>query len=197
MKRTNLLTSAMALGLVALYGCGRTPTSPLLDSNAVGQPDVSHAAVSPARDVPAPSALQPPFIAPVIEPGRSETSVTVNGQKGATIRVGRATVNIPKHAFTGKAQVTVTIPDASTMEVHLQISPAWKNDFAQPVALEFDTNECGSDPRYMQILWFDPSENGWVEIPCVVDAAARKVSAKLGHFSEYKAVCGLKQRSGW
>ena len=192
-KQNRILASAMALGLIATMGCGHAPMAPQVDTQGTTVEGGGMAAKIGAES----SGLQPPYYAPEpVEPTSSEHAVQVQGAKGAKIKVDNVTVNIPKLAFLGKADIIVT-PDPAKLQVKLDIRPASKNHFNKPVVLEFDTRACGEDMRYMQILWFDAEINEWVQIPSVADPVAGTVTAQLSHFSEYKAECGVKKRSGW
>ena len=183
---------AAALSLVAICGCGRTPTSPLLDS--MEDASTPAAAKAPAS----PSGLQPPYYGPdPSQPERAESSVMVNGGRGATLQVGNMTVRIPKHAFSGRAMVSVNVPDPTKLHVQLSITPSWKNRFNIPVTLEFDGAACGEDVRLMSVEEFDAPTSEWVAIASTPDHPSGKLRAQLGHFSEYRATCELKRKSGW
>ena len=79
---------------------------------------------------------------------------------------------------------------------HLEITPASKNHFANPVRLQFDLPP-NADPRVMVIYWYDETNGAWVTIPTTYDPATRKVWSDLPHFSMYKADCEVQGRAGW
>lgn len=187
--RNAILTGATAAALLAMTACGRVPTAPDVAATSGGGSAVTGKAPDAAS-------LRSPLAIPTADAGSTEDSVEVNGAKGATIKVGRVNVKIPKHAINGKAQVTVTLPDSKRLAADLVIRPASKNQFGTPVTLEFDASG-SADLKWMQVQWFDPTQQSWVDIPTSVNLTTGVVSAQIDHFSSYQVTCALKKKSGW
>ena len=194
-----VLAGVLAVGL---FGCGHAPTAPLVDSpSALAKPGASSASLAPA---PGPIGLPPtdpgsagPSDAP--DPPTAtqvNSTTTVNGAAGRALALAHVQLIVPKHAYRGRADISITEPDPNRLEAHLAITPAEKNHFAQPVTIVFDAAGCGEDCRLMQIQWFDTQHNAWVAIESSIDVANGTISAQLMHFSKYRAVCEVK-RVGW
>jgi len=190
--RSTYFAGVLIVSLAALTGCGHAPTAPLLDSS-IAQAGPQVAAFGPSREDPGSTPIEP-LDAPTTTQVVSTTSV--NGAVGKSIDLGNVHLVIPKHAFRGKADVTVTVPDPTKLEARLSISPADKNRLYKPLLLQFDAQAVGLDCRTTQILWFDVTLNQWVEVPTSFDFASGMVSAEITRFSKYKATCELK-RVGW
>ena len=190
-----ILAAVTALGLLTVNGCGEMPTAPRLEPRGVSAgPAVSGGltAAQGGTDVAVPIASPAPVIAPELE-----TSAGLVGEVGGSILLKDVALIVPKDAFSGVAQIQVTIPDSAKLEVHLEITPASKNHFDVPARLVFDAKAAGKDPRTMVIRWRDPAENRWVDIPTTVDPKTGLVSADLAHFSEYECVSEVQGRAGW
>ena len=192
MKRTRSALAMLALA-AALSGCGQTPTSPLADAPpALAATGAAGAAMGQGRgqiDVAAVPA-DPPGPRGVTE------SANVDGALGVSMGLASITVDVPGHAFAGRADITMTVPDSAQLEVQLTISPSGKNHFDHPVTLGFDARRLGRDCRTLQIEWFDPAQDAWVVIPSTVDRARGTISAQLWHFSRYRASSEIR-RAGW
>lgn len=204
-----ILGGALAAWLLALVSCGTAPTAPQL--NRSGEP--AGASVNSAR---AGGASHDGLIGDLIEPILGPGGVTapirnvprligedglellqpVTGNTGASLRVADVTVHVPPDAFSGDAEIKVTVPDSTKLECHLEIYPASKNNFAMPVRLEFDVRAAGN-PRMMVVYWFDEQAHAWVPLTTTMDAATGKVWAELPHFSIYKADLEVQGRAGW
>ncbi len=195
-----VLAGVLAIGL---FGCGHAPTAPMLDASTsavtksgavasslaptpgpVGQPGTDPGMTGPSDVIDAPTAIS------------MQSMTSVNGMAGRSLSLGHVRLIVPNHSYRGKADISISEPDPSRLEVHLAITPASKNHFSQPITLIFDAAGCGEDCRLMQIQWFDPAQNLWVPIESSVDIAAGTISAQLPHFSKYRAVCEAK-RVGW
>lgn len=192
---------AVAVAVAVISGCGRTPTSPLVDSPAsssLTKPGAAGAGVQPTPGPVTPPTTDPvPADAPDAPTATTVNATTnVNGATGKSLSLGHVRLLVPKHAYRGKADITITEPDPARLEAHLTISPADKNRFFQPVVLTFDAAAVGEDCRMMQVLQFDSAKNAWVEIPSTVDELNGTISAPLLRLGKFKAVCEAK-RVGW
>ena len=192
---------AVAVAVAVISGCGRTPTSPLVDSPAsssITKPGAAAASLQPTPGPVTPPPTDPvPADAPDAPTATTVNSTTsVNGAVGKSLALGHVRVVVPKHAWRGKADLTITEPDPARLEAHLAITPADKARFQQPLTLIFDAASCGEDSRMMKILHFDSSLNAWVEIESSVDAAGGTISASITKLGKFKAVCEAK-RVGW
>lgn len=127
-------------------------------------------------------------------PRASRVTTTVDGATGGVAQCGRFRVVVPPGAFYGKADLTIFVPDGTTLACDLSISPASANGFNVPVRLEMDaagTTESGT----LLVGYFDPELGKWTRVPTSVDdPRTRTVSASLYHFSKYGCIPG---RAGW
>jgi hypothetical protein len=194
---SRLRRTAIAAALLAVVGCATSPTAPH-DAADLGTPPASPAAslAAPAAapGVMANNVLRVPPLA--MSAQSLETSARVNGKSGRSFELGNVTVRVPKNAFPGSASIKVSIPDPAKPECHLTITPASKNNFKEPVELEFNAPD-GQDLRTMVILWYDETQKMWVPIPTTVDFAGNRLTAQLQHFSYYKAAPEVVRKSGW
>ncbi len=195
-----ILAAVTALGLLTVNGCGELPTAPRLDPGVgAAGPAASGGLVAAdgGVDVGPPDAGPAPAPAPA--PGSPALQATAGlvGELGGSVQLKDVAVVFPPDAFTGAAQISVTMPDSSKLEVHLEITPAGKNHFDVPVRLEFDPRAAGQDPRMMVIRWRNPADNRWVDIPTTMDPVSGKVWADLAHFSDYECVSEVQGRAGW
>ncbi len=124
----------------------------------------------------------------------SKARATIDGAVGGVVQCGRVRVVVPPGAFYGKADVSVYVPDGTTLACDLSISPASANGFAVPVRLELDatgTNVAGG----LFTGYFDPALGKWTRVPASwEDPRTHTVHASLWHFSRYGAIPG---RAGW
>ena len=94
----------------------------------------------------------------------------------------------------------ISIAQASDGTMRVQFGPDGTK-FGQAVDLSIDYSGTALDPSSRSydpslapvFLYFDPAQNGWVEMPSVNDVAHRTLHAKLQHFSTY----GVGTRAGW
>ena len=195
LRNRAILAAAAALGLLTANGCGEMPTAPRLDTGGVTAGAAASGALTAVQgvEVGAPVATPAP---PAGAPGL-EISAAVAGENGGSVRLKAVSLDVPPQAFPGAAQISVTIPDSTKLEVHLEITPASKNHFAVPVRLTFDAAAAGQDPRTMVIRWWSPADNQWVDIPTTVDPKNGLVWADLAHFSQYQCVNEVRGRAGW
>lgn len=134
---------------------------------------------------------------PIRVPGLAipaKTTATIDGAVGGTVQCGRVRVVVPPGAFYGKADVTVYVPDGTTLACDLSISPASANGFAAPVRLEMDASGSTVDGGLL-VGYFDPALGKWTRVPASYEEArTRTVRASLWHFSKYGAIPG---KAGW
>ena len=196
---TTIRAAGIAAALFTLAGCGVSPTSPVVGPDGGASRASPEAAISrptPAQDLGG-IVLNPMLAPPELRGPRTvEKTSRVHGKSGLVIELANVTLRVPKNAFPGMATIKVTIPDPAKPECHLTITPASKNHFKAPVVLEFAAADA-PDVRAMTIFWFDESQGMWVPIPTTVDAAGKRLSAELQHFSIYKAGSEAIQKSGW
>ncbi len=199
MKRINPF--AVAVAVAVLTGCGRTPTSPLVDSPAASS--LTKPAAAGASLQPTPGPITPPTTDPIPSDAPDAPTATtvnsttnVNGATGKSLALGHVRLLVPKHAYRGKADITITEPDPARLEARIAISPADKARFLVPLILTFDAAACGEDCRMMEVLQFDSATNAWVQIPSSVDANNGTIWASITKLGKFKAVCETK-RVGW
>lgn len=192
-----ILAAAAALGLLTASGCGDLPTAPRLDSGtaAVGSAASSGLLAGGGGVDVGPDGGGVP-VAPQGSPAIAATAGLL-GETGGKIRLKDVSLDVPAHAFNGAAQISVTIPDSTKLEVHLEITPASKNHFDVPVRLTFDAGAGGRDARMMVIRWWNPADNQWVDIPTTADPKSGLVWADLAHFSKYQCATEVRGRAGW
>jgi len=195
LRNRPILAAAAALGLLTASGCGELPTAPRLDPGGVTAGSAASGALTSVEGV----EVAAPVGTPVPPAGTPDltTSAGVNGETGGSLRLEAVSLDVPPDAFAGTAQISVTIPDSTKLEVHLEITPASKNHFDVPVRLTFDAAAAGRDPRAMVIRWRNPADNQWVDIPTTVDPQSGLVWADLPHFSDYQCVSEVRGRAGW
>jgi len=191
-----IIGGALIAWLLALMSCGTMPMEPTLQQAEA----VNHAVAKPAG----PAAHEGQAV--VVQPRPPHPPVdiddgvkvvkTVQGDVGDTLHVNGITLTLPPDAFEGTAQVTVTVPDPTKRECHLEIFPASLNHFDIPVRLEFDVRGA-VDPRMMSVFWYDETGHCWVPITTTIDIPTRKIWAELPHFSIYKADSEVQTRAGW
>ena len=117
---------------------------------------------------------------------------SVNGARGGRVTNGIWTVNIPSGAFSGTADISVSVPDLNPYTCDLQITGA-PNSFRIPVRLVANTAGRPEDPSTLTIFWYNPQTFAWIDQGAAGDPATRTVAASLSHFSTYK----LAQKAGW
>ncbi len=197
-----ILAGALVAWLLALVSCGSLPTAPMTGPAPGAASGVASGAATDDTAGPGLIGVIERVIAPIkalprpIGEDGLEVSQPVSGGTATTIEIADVMVHVPAGAIQGNAEIKVTIPDSTKLECRLDIYPPEKNGFDVPVKLEFNLSP-GQDPRLMTVFWFDEVNGGWVAIPTTVDAASRRVSAELPHFSIYKADLEVQGRAGW
>lgn len=112
------------------------------------------------------------------------STVFALGQAG-TVRAGRFTLVIPKHALKQAATITLRQPDPNVMQVEFEVTPASANRFARPVTLIAD---CSDDPlaevQGETIYW---NNGNWQQAAGVVlDRTQRTLHARTHKLSNAK-----------
>jgi hypothetical protein len=178
-RRTQLLIGT-ALAALAATGCSKLPTQPIVETPGSG--------ASPAMMVA--SQAKPGFLVqPPPAPGTgSRATVRILGKVGGSATNGVFTVVIPPGTFTGQATITVTQPDNTVPLVQLDIQPASKNHFKQPVTLvaQFQ-NVDASRIAVSTVSELDTKTGSWSLVAgSTTDPTAGTVRASLAHFSTYR-----------
>ena len=199
MKRIGTSLTVM-FAVTVISGCGRTPTSPLVDSpttSSLTRPGAEAASIAPT-----PGPITPPATDPAPGDVDAPTATTVNSTttlNGAVVNslsLGHVRVDIPKLAYRGKADVTLTESDPARLEVRISISPVSKGRLLKAALITFDAAACGEDSRLMKVQRYDSALAAWVDIPSTVDAANGTIAASTMTLGKFKAVCEAK-RVGW
>ena len=132
-----------------------------------------------------------PDLMPLVTLLMPTVTTVIDGSKGGTINAGRVRLDIPDGAFTGKATITVTMPDPSRFIVNLDIQPPSANQFKKPVEMRLN---CGGLPwtRTPAAYWYNPASQRWYGLT-QSDFSGGEVRVKLSHFSTY----GAGGKAGW
>ena len=199
MKRINPF--AVAVTVAVLSGCSRTPTAPMVDSPAASS--LAKPAAGGAGQQPSPGPVTPPTTDPVPSDAPDAPTATtvnsttnVNGATGNSLALGHVRLLIPRHAYRGKADITITEPDPALLQAHIAISPVDKARLQLPLILTFDAAALGEDCRMMQIVQWDSASGTWVAIASTADANNGTIWAPITKLGKFKAVCEAK-RVGW
>jgi hypothetical protein len=194
-NRTTIRGACVALLGALIFGCSPMPTGPASGGReATGAPSgtgVKQVRViapdPPVSVVPGPSQPQPDTLVRV-DP--------VEGADGGRVEVGYVRLDIPEGAFEGEAQVRILIPDKDKMECHLDIFPASKNQFAEPVTLTFDVEDV-EDPEELAIWLYDETLQDWVQLRTLYHPERKTLKASLTHFSLYRAAKASWNKASW
>jgi len=80
------------------------------------------------------------------------------------------------------------VPTGNTLGLALTCGPDGAT-FDPAVTLTFTLTEDEwaeiDDPTTLKVLWYDDATGSWQEVPAVVDAATRTITASVSHFSVY------------
>jgi hypothetical protein len=135
---------------------------------------------------------------------RSITITTkMDGQVGGRLRCGRFVLVVPKDAWIGKGDVTMSMPDSTVMLVNLDIYPVSLNKFAVPVTLCLVTDGTSVQLQALSMYWWDPEAAKWMsqvtdkdltDNPDLLYGAnyTQGMAIELGHFSRYSG-----GKAGW
>jgi hypothetical protein len=179
-----LVTSLVA---VLAYGCGQLPTSP--------NPVQTEAAPAVARSA-QPASLLGGIVNTLI--GLIVRTLNLVGSIGGSLSNGRWRVTIPAGAVDGNATVSLGVPNLTSPDCALEISPSDLNHFSTAATLTVDcSNVMSSALSNYSIYWYDPNAKVWVELTgSKVDLTKKTVSVQIMHFSDY-AVGPKGGRAGW
>lgn len=191
------VAALIALVAVALIGCSNLPTSPQ-SAHAVSTSEAL------ARMVRMPGGAAPGGLVGDPQGGTAsattsppeQTIKTISGVDGGRVSAGRFTVDVPPGAIEGEGEISVKVPDTTSLRVDLHILNA-PNAFKVPVTLEVSYaghDNPDADPGHYKIFWFDEAAGVWRMLPTEVDLARQKVSTRLEHFSTYGV---LEAKAGW
>ena len=178
------MAAVLLLAGLGLAGCQGSPVVPLAPV-----PDPSQ--VLGPGGIQWVNALRSGTAAPRGVKDTGDHTFWLDGAQGGTFTYGRVTVAFPPGAVSGRARVTIHVPQSATVECDLNISPAPLNQFSQPVRLTLNCQGTDVTPDNIAglcIYWHEP-KGGWVKVGDQVDPSTLSVSADLQHFSSY--------RSGW
>ena len=117
---------------------------------------------------------------------------SVNGARGGSVSNGIWALTIPAGAFSGTAEISISVPELNAYTCDLQITGA-ANSFRIPVRLVANTSSRPEDPSALTIYWYNPQSSTWVDQNAVGDSSRRTVAASLSHFSTYR----LGAKAGW
>lgn len=159
----------------------------------------------PTEPTPAPKNPTPTFVRVAAPPsgafgatsGSSTTaSLAIDGAVGGSIDCGNFTVIIPAGAISGKATVTITVPDPAVMHCQLSVSPPVANTLAIPIRLVANCSTASNLSAWaMQTLRYDMAIDQWVIVPgSEVNTVDETITTPLSDFSEYGVVDG---KAGW
>ena len=195
------LTLLAAIGL-GLSGCSQSPLSPGNPAqgggtsfNSAMPPIVSFGADGTVDYVVAPvgTADNPSVNLASGLPRSVSATVRVDGSRGGVVRAGRFGVKIPPGAFSGLANVTLSMPDSTVMICDLSIAPQTANNFKNPAQLAADFSSSGiTDVSTLTTYWYDPTRLTWVNLSAKSRISGSTVTTALDHFSTYAA-----GKAGW
>ena len=186
--RSSIRFIAVAALVALLSSCSRMPTEPEV---APGTSGATTSALTPGTS----SVVAQRAAAPASLVVNAQSSKTIWGLLGGTVKAGNFTVIIPPGAISSVATVTVLQPDITQKQVQLSISPASANHFRLPVLLVADCHDVAPALLSLQtIYWLNPQTQKWEAVPGArVDLLGLTVQAPLWHFSTYK----VGGRAGW
>ena len=203
MKRWRKASGASLLAGICLVlsGCSQSllspgnPQSPGTDLIPAKPPIVSFAPDGTVDYVPAPvgDAVNGDLnLAGAPSKSLSSTAM-VEGSRGGVLRAGRFSVKLPPGAFSGSANVTLSMPDSTLMICELSISPSSANRFRYPAKLTADLSSSGiTDASTYTTYWYDPARLTWVNLSAKSNVSGSTVTTALEHFSKYGS-----GKAGW
>jgi hypothetical protein len=139
--------------------------------------------------------------------GTLDRSITVttkmDGLEGGRLRCGRFVLVVPKGAWIGKGDVSMSMPDSTVMLVNLEIQPISLNKFAVPVTLCLVTDGTTVRLQDLSMYWWDPAADKWMSQVTDKDLTdnpdllyggnyTQGMAIELGHFSRYSG-----GKAGW
>lgn len=173
--------AALAIAIVGLSGC-QDATRMVGPEAATPEISINHSTSTSSSSV-----------WQILDAGSDDTGgvSVVIGAEGGSLSLGQQTLVVPAGAVDAPTIFTIK-KGGSKLRVILNASRETTNDvgsagFATPVYLTFSYGNVSSlpaDPSELEIVWIRP--NGTFEPqPTVVDEAAKTVTGRLLHFSEY------------
>jgi len=214
MTRTRVVQRFLAAAaLLALTGCNGAFTLPFEPQSQTpteqappAGPEILVVEESNATQYLMATADSVPMPADPVE-GTLDRSITVttkmDGQVGGRLRCGRFVLVVPKDAWIGKGDVTMSMPDSTVMLVDLSIYPSSLNKFAVPVTLCLVTDGTSVQLQALSMYWWDPEAAKWMsqvtdkdltDNPDLLYGAnyTQGMAIELGHFSRYSG-----GKAGW
>ena len=214
MTRTRVLRNFLAAAaLFALTGCNGAFTLPLAPESQTPSDPPSEAGpeilvVEPTNTTEYRMATYDsvPMAADPVE-GTVDRSLkvttTIDGHDGGRLRCNRFVLVIPKDAWVGKGEVTMSMPDSTVMLVDLEINPSSLNKFAEPVTLCLVTEGTLVRVDDLMMYWWDPAAGTWKAQPTdknltdnqnllYGESYTQGMAIELGHFSRYSG-----GKAGW
>jgi hypothetical protein len=128
---------------------------------------------------------------------------TIDGAYGGRLRCGRFVLLVPQNAWSGKGDVTMSMPDSTVMLVDLGIYPTNLNAFAVPVELCLVTEGISVSVDNLAMYWWDPAASAWKAQTCdknltdnpeliYGESYTNGMVIHLNHFSRYSG-----GKAGW
>jgi hypothetical protein len=202
-----------AAALLALTGCNGTFTLPFepqsqtpTDPPPSAGPEILVVEESNATLYRMATADSVPLIPDVVD-GIVDRSIKVetkiDGHEGGRLRCGRFVLVVPKDAWVGLGDVTMSMPDSTVMLVGLDIQPSSLNKFAVPVTLCLVTEGTTARLQDLAMYWWDPAADKWMSQVTDKDLTdnpdllygenyTQGMAIELGHFSRYSG-----GKAGW
>jgi hypothetical protein len=188
-KRLASPLALIALVAISVFGCGRLPTAPTVQSDAT--PTVSRAA-QPEGLLSGIGGIVNALVGLLVR------TLNLVGSLGGSLTNGRWRVVVPAGAVDGSATVAIGVANTSSPDCKLEIWPSDKNHFSVAAMLTVDCRNVASDQlANYAIYWFDASANQWVELSgSKVNLTNKTVSVSILHFSQY-SVGPKGGKAGW
>ncbi len=200
MRRTRpgILGAGLIAALLAVTGCGMSPTAPAVGPEAAPERPATGMASRPAPASDLATADRERLLAPPASGGPLEISrvVKLHGKLGGVISLAGVTLVVPKDAYPGMATITLTLPDPSRPECRIAISPPDKARLRKDLLLTFDAASA-PEVRGMTIFAYDPSVRRWEPVPSEVNVSGKQLLAEVQTFTAYKADTEVVRRSAW
>jgi hypothetical protein len=187
-----IVPTLFLVGLLAatVFGCGQLPTSP---NSAQTQASAKVAATAePASLLSSVGGVLNTLVGLIVR------TLNLIGSIGGSLSNGRWRITIPAGAVDGNATVSLGVPNLTSPDCALEISPSDKNHFSTAATLTVDcSNVMSSQLASYVIYWYNPSTKQWVELSgSKVNLTNKTVSVQIFHFSQY-SVGPTGGRAGW
>jgi hypothetical protein len=116
------------------------------------------------------------------------TVTAVIDEKGGSLSIGGTTLDVPAGAVSGPTTFTVNKPNGELV-FDFSATKSTPNDvgsagFPVPLTLTIDYSKISSDMEAPAVVWIKPDGHA-AELQTKVDAANRKMTAEITHFSLY------------